>query len=70
VYLSRARPQNAPQESPRAVEETIEMRRFNEVARQVSSPTGLPANVAQITEHVINQLDRRMVAWRERMGKV
>lgn len=40
------------------------------VARPAIAATGLPANMAQITDHVINQLDRRMLAWRERMGKV
>jgi len=34
-----------------------------------SSSAALPANVAQITEHVISQLDRRLLAWRERMGR-
>jgi hypothetical protein len=32
--------------------------------------TALPPNIAQISDHVITQLDRRMVAWRERLGKV
>lgn len=32
--------------------------------------TALPSNIGQISDHVIAQLDRRMMAWRERLGKV
>ena len=39
-------------------------------AAQQVRPPDLPANVAQITDHVIDQLDRRMRAWRERLGQV
>ena len=39
-----------------------------EVAANVDMPTGI--NVAQLTDEVMRQIDRRLVAVRERMGKI
>jgi len=40
------------------------------LSRRAATENALPRNMAQITDHVITQLDRRMTAWRERLGKV
>jgi hypothetical protein len=43
---------------------------FDVLARAAVKGNALPSNMAQITDHVITQLDRRMTAWRERLGRV
>ena len=34
------------------------------------TPPAVPVNVAQLTDEVMRQLDHRMIAARERMGKI
>jgi hypothetical protein len=56
---------DVPSQAPR------EMQELGAVSAEAAfvSSGALPANVAQITDHVIAQIDRRMLAWRERMGR-
>lgn len=70
VFISPYAPQSV---SPKATEEereATEIWRPDVIQGQAAGRTGLPPNMSQITDHVINQLDRRMMAWRERLGKV
>jgi len=69
-FLARPVMRSTPQRTEHEEQEVAATRDVVGVARPAIGGTGLPANMAQITDHVINQLDRRMLAWRERMGKV
>ncbi len=40
------------------------------VAAWAKTSTPAPINVEHLTDQVIRQIDSRMIAWRERMGKV
>jgi hypothetical protein len=41
-----------------------------EVPAHVRAPSSPPVNVDQIADTVMRQLDRRLVSWRERMGRL
>jgi hypothetical protein len=69
-FLARPVMRSTPQRTEHEEQEVAATRDVVGVPRPAIGGTGLPANMAQITDHVINQLDRRMLAWRERMGKV
>jgi hypothetical protein len=70
VFISPRAPRSVSQAGTEEEREALEIRRPDEMRRQAAGWTGLPPNITQITDHVINQLDRRMMAWRERLGKV
>jgi hypothetical protein len=68
IYDAPARDAASPGVPALGPRETQQLGAMSAEAPLTSSGT-LPAIVGQITDHVIAQLDRRMLAWRERMGR-